>query len=68
MAAALATAQAQVPVYLLEATAQPGGTVANSFIHTLGGLYDGTGQLLNDGLAAELTRRLSAAAPRPPGA
>lgn len=61
-AAALAAARAGARVCLVEALSQAGGTVANSLIHTLGGLYDSTGQLLNNGLAAELACTLTRAA------
>src|SRR5262245_42278496 len=57
--AALAAARAGAPVCLIEATAGPGGTVANCLIHTLGGLYDSTGEFLHDGLVAELLHALS---------
>jgi hypothetical protein len=45
-------------VILVEASARPGGTVADCLIHTLGGLYDSAGTLLNGGLAAELATAL----------
>lgn len=61
MSAAIAAARQGVPTLLLEAERATGGTVANSLIHTLAGLYDGSGELLNDGLAAELEQRLLAA-------
>ena len=58
-AAALAAARAGARVRLVESAARVGGTVADCLIHTLGGLYDAAGGLLNGGLAAELARRLS---------
>jgi hypothetical protein len=61
MAAALAAAGAGAHVWLVEASAQLGGTVANALIHTLGGLYDGAGKLLHDGLPRQLLERLTAA-------
>jgi FAD dependent oxidoreductase len=61
LAAALAAARSGAQVLLIEATKNLGGTVANALIHTLGGLYDSRGELLNDGLAGELVGRLSRA-------
>jgi hypothetical protein len=61
MAAALGAAHAGAAVSLLEARSRPGGTVAHALIHTLGGLFDDAGQLINDGLASELVRRLTEA-------
>jgi hypothetical protein len=63
MAAALAAARSGAPVWLVEAGADIGGTVANSLIHTLGGLYDSSGNFINDGLARELAERLERASP-----
>src|SRR5262245_43982140 len=59
MAAAIAAARAGARVALLEAKTQPGGTVADALIHTLAGLFDSTGALLNGGLAQELAERLA---------
>jgi hypothetical protein len=64
MAAALAAARAGADVCLIETQSQPGGTVANSLIHTIAGLYDSAGDFLNDGLSRELVDRLSKADPR----
>jgi FAD dependent oxidoreductase len=61
LAAALAAARFGAQVLLIEATNSLGGTVANALIHTLGGLYNSTGELLNDGSAGELVGRLSRA-------
>lgn len=58
MACALSAAAQGMQVVLLEQSAHIGGTVAQALIHTLGGLYDDQGELLNTGLAAELTDRL----------
>jgi hypothetical protein len=58
LAAALAAARAGADVCLIEARPRLGGTVAFSLIHTLGGLYDGAGALLNGGLAEELVAAL----------
>ncbi|MDZ4657539.1 MAG: FAD-dependent oxidoreductase [Bythopirellula sp.] len=63
MAAAIAAARAGANVSLIERTATSGGTVANALIHTLGGIYDQDQQLLNGGLAAELSDRLFQASP-----
>ncbi len=54
MAAALSAARSGAQVCLIEARPRLGGTVAFSLIHTLGGLYDSAGVLLNAGLAEEL--------------
>lgn len=43
---------------LLEAQERIGGTVTTAQIHTLAGLYDSGGDLLNAGLAGELEQRL----------
>src|SRR5262245_55567216 len=59
VAAALAAARAGAPVCLIDAANQPGGTVANCLIHTLGGLFNGAGEVLNGGLAAELVAALT---------
>jgi len=61
MAAALAAARAGANVVLIEARPRLGGTVAHSLIHTLGGLYDSAGELLNGGLAEELVAALTRA-------
>ena len=61
MAAALSAARAGQEVNLIESAPRPGGTVARALIHTLGGLYDSAGELINGGLAAELATRLLAA-------
>jgi hypothetical protein len=61
MAAAISAARSGVNVCLVEVRPQLGGTVAHSLIHTLGGLYDSAGELLNGGLAEELTQVLARA-------
>lgn len=58
-AAALAAARSGARVYLVEPRARPGGTVADSLIHTIGGLHDSAGNLLNDGLPSELAQTLA---------
>jgi hypothetical protein len=64
MAAALAAARCGANVLLVESCGQLGGTVAQVLLHTLAGLYDSAGELLNDGLPRELVARLKAADPR----
>jgi FAD dependent oxidoreductase len=54
IAAALAAARAGADVCLVEARPQLGGTVTHSLIHTLAGLYDSAGELLNSGLVRDL--------------
>ena len=63
MAAAIAAARAGAEVVLIEESNQVGGTVADSFIHTIGGLYDDSGTLLNPGLPTELAEKLHQADP-----
>src|SRR5262245_58802363 len=58
LAASLAAARAGANVLLLESRPRLGGTVANALIHTLGGLYDSAGEILNGGLPSELIERL----------
>lgn len=64
MAAALAAARHGAQVVLIEAAPALGGTVAHALIHTLAGLYDSAGELLQGGLARELSQRLLRADPR----
>ena len=59
MAAALSAARHGARTVLLEAGPRVGGTVAQALIHTLAGLYDSSGELLNDGLCRELVARLT---------
>lgn len=54
LGAALSAARCGTQVYLIEAATSVGGTVAGALIHTLAGLYDSAGELLQHGLAAEL--------------
>ena len=58
---ALSAAEAGASVVLLEKSAELGGTVSQALIHTLGGLFDDQGSLLNAGLPAELAERLGEA-------
>ncbi|MBI3839272.1 MAG: FAD-dependent oxidoreductase [Planctomycetia bacterium] len=63
LAAALCSARQGASVLLVEAGPHLGGTVTNALIHTLAGLYDSTGRVINDGLPRELTERLLQADP-----
>lgn len=62
-ACALAAAAQGADVLVLEQSEQPGGIVAHTLIHTLGGLFDDQGEFLNPGLPVELAERLSQASP-----
>ncbi|MCG8615926.1 MAG: heavy metal translocating P-type ATPase [Desulfobacterales bacterium] len=62
-ACALTAAAQGEEVVLIEQSGQPGGTVSQTLIHTLGGLYDDEGEFLNPGLPVELAQRLSQASP-----
>ena len=63
IASALTAAAQGASVVLLEKSGQLGGTVTQTLIHTLGGLFDDQGDFLNPGLPVELTERLSQASP-----
>jgi len=63
LAAAISAARQGARVCLVEKTGGVGGTVVHSLIHTLGGLHDSEGRILNPGLAAELAERLQQASP-----
>ena len=58
VAAAITAARYGCSVLLVESSDKAGGTVAGSLIHTLGGLFDDSGNLLNHGLSEELCQRL----------
>lgn len=58
MAAAIAAGRAGGAVTLIESESRVGGTVADCLIHTIGGLFDDTGELLNTGLPTELVETL----------
>ena len=61
IAAAISLANDQdYRVLLLEKKPEIGGTVTHSLIHTLGGLYDTRGQIINQGLPQDLVQRLKA--------
>jgi hypothetical protein len=64
IACALASAARGVEVALIEQSAAIGGTVAHALIHTLGGLFDDQGEILNPGLTEELIARLTEASPQ----
>ncbi len=59
IAASLAAAEHGAEVCLVEQRSKLGGTVTHSLIHTLGGVFDSKGQLLQEGLVAELVDRLT---------
>lgn len=63
IACALAAAKKGCKVLLLEQFSKVGGTVAHALIHTLGGLFDDQGEILNEGITNELIDRLKAACP-----
>ena len=63
MGCALAAATCGANVVLIEKTSAIGGTVKQALIHTIGGLFDAHGALIEQGLPAELTRRLTQACP-----
>lgn len=60
---ALAAAQQEKQVILVEKTGSLGGTLTQALIHTIGGLFDEHGQLLNLGLPLALVERLTHASP-----
>ncbi len=61
IASALSAATQGANVVLLEKSGQLGGTVTQTLIHTLGGLFDDQGDFINLGLPVELTERLNQA-------
>jgi hypothetical protein len=61
LAAALSAAKTGARVLLVEASGRLGGTVIAALIHTLAGLYDSQGRLINGGLPGELVERLTLA-------
>lgn len=63
LSCALSAAAMGADVVLLEKTGELGGTVTQSLIHTLGGLFDDQGHVLNAGLPEELAERLGQASP-----
>lgn len=63
IAAAICAARLKKNIFLIETDNRPGGTVVQSLIHTLGGIYDSSGRFINKGLCVELTERLSLASP-----
>jgi hypothetical protein len=63
LGAAEMAARAGADVCLVETRPLLGGTVTHSLIHTLGGVFDGHGEFLNDGLVPELVERLCRATP-----
>jgi hypothetical protein len=63
MSAAIAAARRGANVLLVEEALSVGGTVADCLIHTIGGLYNDAGELLNHGLPTELAGALHQADP-----
>lgn len=61
---AISVASHNKAVILIEKTSRLGGTVTQSLIHTLGGLYDAEGNMINDGLPQRLARLLFEADPK----
>jgi predicted NAD/FAD-dependent oxidoreductase len=61
LGAALAAARAGATVAQVDAGPFLGGTVSRTLIHTLGGLFDAAGELVDPGLPAELVQRLQRA-------
>lgn len=62
IAAAISLANNQdYHILLLEKKPEIGGTVTHSLIHTLGGLYDSSGNTINDSLPQQLIKRLTEA-------
>ena len=64
MAAAIAAARKGARVALLERRPHVGGTVAYALLHTIAGLHDSDGGMLNSGLPVELVNRLERVDPR----
>ena len=59
IATSLAAARNGAEVWLVEPRSRLGGTVTHSLIHTLAGIFDSRGQMLQEGLVAELVARLT---------
>ena len=58
VAAAVSSSRHGADVLLVEKTPRLGGTVTHSLIHSLGGLYDSSGNYINNDLTIELAERL----------
>ncbi|MBI4838738.1 MAG: FAD-dependent oxidoreductase [Nitrospirae bacterium] len=58
ISAAITAAQMGCPVLLVEKSQNEGGTVTKSLIHTLGGIFDSSGEFINNGITKELAERL----------
>ena len=58
LATAISVASHNKEVILIEKTSRLGGTVTQSLIHTIGGLYDTEGNYINEGLPQELASLL----------
>lgn len=61
LASAISVADQGATVVLIEKTPYLGGTVTQSLIHTIGGLYDDAGEYINQGLPVALGQQLEAA-------
>jgi len=58
ISAAISAARMGCPVLLVETSQNEGGTVTKSLIHTLGGIFNSSGEFINDGIIKELSERL----------
>jgi len=58
LGAAISASRKGAKVTLIECRPRLGGTVAHALLHTIGGLYDGDGAIINPGLTSELVDRL----------
>ena len=63
ISAAITAARMGCPVLLAEKSQNQGGTVAKSLIHTLGGIFDSSGEFINNGITKEMAERLLRADP-----
>ncbi|MBV7337419.1 FAD-dependent oxidoreductase [Chloroflexi bacterium TSY] len=61
LACAISAADQGASVILIEKTPHLGGTVTQSLIHTIGGLYDDVGDYVNQGLPVALVQQLEQA-------
>lgn len=63
ISAAIAAAREDADVVLVDPNERIGGTVTHALIHTIAGLFDHEGELINEGLPSELADRLVHADP-----
>jgi len=61
IAAAITAARMKIPVVLIEKSGTLGGTVTNSLIHTLAGIFSFHAEPINGGIITELVQRLEKA-------